>query len=64
MLAFKKLSIIALVATLPLAAHAASNETHSIAVRTYDINLNTKKGQEILALRDRPCCPRSVRLCQ
>jgi UrcA family protein len=51
MLAFKKLSIIAILATLPLAANAASNETHSIYVHTDDINLASIKGQKILALR-------------
>jgi UrcA family protein len=51
MLAFTKLAMAAIAATLPLVANAASEETHSISVRTDDINLNTKRGQKILALR-------------
>lgn len=48
---FTKLAIAAIFAALPLADNAASEETHSVSVRTDDINLNTSKGQKILALR-------------
>lgn len=51
MLAFTKLSLIAVVAMLPLAAADASGDNHSIRVRTDNINLATTSGQKILALR-------------
>ena len=51
MLAFTKLSITAIVAILPLAANAASDNDRSITVRTDDINLMTISGQKVLTLR-------------
>ena len=51
MLAFTKLAVIAAIALHTVAANAASDETRSISVRSDDINLNTLKGQKIVALR-------------
>lgn len=51
MFAVTKLAMIAAIALQPVAANAASDETRSISVRSYDINLNTMEGQKILALR-------------
>jgi UrcA family protein len=46
-----KLSVLAAVATLPLAAANVRGETQSIHVRTNDINISSAHGQKILALR-------------
>lgn len=51
MFAFTKSAMVAAIALQPVAASAASDETRSISVRSNDINLNTIKGQKILALR-------------
>lgn len=51
MLGFTKLALIAVVALMPPGAIAASDDTRSISVRTDDINMNTARGQKILALR-------------
>jgi UrcA family protein len=48
---FTKILLIAVVATLPLAAANASDDNHAVRVRTDDINLATTSGQKILALR-------------
>lgn len=48
---FIRLSIIALLATLPYSAANASGATNSVRVRTNDIDLTSARGQRILALR-------------
>lgn len=48
---FTNLSMIVVVATLPLAAVNATDENRQARVRTHDIDISTAHGQKILALR-------------